>query len=424
MNLICLCLLFAVLPLSAQVNDLSLAEYKARVLEYSQQIKQSKEQTIAMQQAMKTAKTSFLPQLDFSGNVQYRINDYDLDLGGMLMSMPGESYNLDAGVTQSIYSGGAVRNSYKAAEIQKDMAVRSEELTMDNVIYSADVNYWSTSAKRALYLVVCQYVEIIRSLENVLTERFNDGYISKTDLLQVQARLKDAELQKSNANKAYQIALQNLNILMGVEPMASVGMTDSISVVFPLPLFIGAEAVWEKRPEYMISSLEIDYQKRQVNLAKSKYNPTLSVGLKETWGTQALNFDGSTMFNSVAFGALSIPVFHWGSRAKEVAMQKALLNSREFELQITQDRITQEVSNAWTNLTENTKQIAVAREACQIAEENLDLNTFSYNEGKLPILDVLSAQVTWIQSYSSLVQTCLQQKISFADYHKAIGEMR
>lgn len=424
MNLICLCLLFAVLPLSAQVNDLSLAEYKARVLEYSQQIKQSKEQTIAMQQAMQTAKTSFLPQLDFSGNVQYRINDYDLDLGGMLMSMPGESYNLDAGVTQSIYSGGAVRNSYKAAEIQKDMAVRSEELTMDNVIYSADVNYWSTSAKRALYLVVCQYVEIIQSLENVLTERFNDGYISKTDLLQVQARLKDAELQKSNANKAYQIALQNLNILMGVEPMASVGMTDSISVVFPLPLFIGAEAVWEKRPEYMISSLEIDYQKRQVNLAKSRYNPTLSVGLKETWGTQALNFDGSTMFNSVAFGALSIPVFHWGSRAKEVAMQKALLNSREFELQITQDRITQEVSNAWTNLTENTKQIAVAREACQIAEENLDLNTFSYNEGKLPILDVLSAQVTWIQSYSSLVQTCLQQKISFADYHKAIGEMR
>ena len=58
----------------------------------------------------------------------------------------------------------------------------------------------------------------------------------------------------------------------------------------------------------------------------------------------------------------------------------------------------------------------------KIAEENLDLNTFSYTEGKLPIIDVLSAQVTWIQSYSSLIQTWLQQKVSLADYNKAIGK--
>ena len=64
----------------------------------------------------------------------------------------------------------------------------------------------------------------------------------------------------------------------------------------------------------------------------------------------------------------------------------------------------------------------MAEEACKIAEENLDLNTFSYTEGKLPIIDVLSAQVTWIQSYSSLIQTWLQQKVSLADYNKAIGK--
>ena len=90
----------------------------------------------------------------------------------------------------------------------------------------------------------------------------------------------------------------------------------------------------------------------------------------------------------------------------------------------TRDQITQEVANAWTSLTENTKQIDVAEEACKIAEENLDLNTFSYNEGKLPIVDVLSAQLSWIQSYSSLIQTWNQQKASLAQYNKAIGIRR
>lgn len=420
-NIIYICLLCIVAPVSAQIKVLTVSEYKAKVLDYSQQIKQSAEQRIAMQEAMKTAKTAYLPKLDFSGSAQYRINDYDMDFGGAKISMAGETYSLDAGLTQNIYSGGAVRNNYKAAEIQKNIAEKAEVLTVANVVYAADLNYWSTCAKKDLYLVMNQYVKIILELEGVLTERFNDGYISKTDLLQVQARLKDAELQRSNAFKAYQLALQNLNILMGEQPMAPVEITDSINMYLSLPVQIGADAAFANRPEYMISGLHIDYQKRQVNLTKSKYFPSLAVGLKETWGTQMLNIDGSTMFNTVAFASLSIPVFHWGARSKDVNVQKAVLKSKEYDLQITKDQITQELSNAWTNLTENTKQITMAEEACKIAVENLDLNTFSYTEGKLPIIDVLSAQVTWIQSYSSLIQTWLQQKISLADYNKAVG---
>ena len=62
-----------------------------------------------------------------------------------------------------------------------------------------------------------------------------------------------------------------------------------------------------------------------------------------------------------------------------------------------------------------------AEENCKLAEENLDLNTFSYTEGKLTILDVLSAQLTWIQAYTNLIQSYYEQKIALADYRKATG---
>lgn len=414
-------MLVTAFPVSAQTKMLSVAEYRQKVLDYSQQIKQSAEQRTAMQEAMRTARTAYFPQLDFSGNVQYRINDYEMDFAGVKIGMASETYNVEAGLVQNVYGGGAVRNRYKAAEIQRDIAQKSEELTVDNIVYAADVSYWSTTAKKDLYLVISQYVDIIRSLEKVVMDRFTDGYISKTDLLQVQSRLKDAELQKSNAYKAYQIALQNLNILMGQSPQNAVEISDSITMLQALPPQAGAEAVWENRPEYGIAGLNVDYQKKQLKLTQSKYLPVLSVGIKETWGTQMLNIDGSTMWNSIAFASVSIPVFHWGARSKDVNMQKAVLRSREYDLQMTKDQITQEVSNAWTNLTENTKQIRVVEEACKLAEENLDLNTFSYTEGRLPVLDVLSAQVTWIQAYSNLIQTWLQQKVSLADYNKAVS---
>lgn len=421
------CMLLGAISANAQVQPITAAEYKEKVLEYSRQIKQSSEERIAMQHAIKAAKTAFFPAVDFSGSYQYRINKYELGMGEGIpgIEMDHNTYSLGATVSQPIYAGGQIYNNYKAAEIQGQIATEAEELTTDNIVYAADMNYWSVAARKGMYDVMTQYVDIVQELANVLTLRFQDGQISKTDLLQVQARLKEAELNKSSAYKDYQIALQNLNVLMGVPPMEPITITDSITMVLPLPMKVGESAALENRPDYLISKLNIEYQKRQINLSKAKYNPTLSVGFQGAWGTSMLNVKGSdNLWTPAVFASLKIPLFRWGARFKEVNSQKAILRSKEYAMDNTRDQISQEVANAWTSLTENTKQIDVAEEACKIAEENLDLNTFSYNEGKLPIVDVLSAQLSWLQSYSSLIQTWYQQKASLAQYNKAIGIRR
>lgn len=420
-------MLLGAISANAQVQPITAAEYKEKVLEYSRQIKQSSEERIAMQHAIKAAKTAFFPAVDFSGSYQYRLNKYELGMGEGIpgIEMDHNTYSLGATVSQPIYAGGQIYNNYKAAEIQGQIATEAEELTTDNIVYAADMNYWSVAARKGMYGVMTQYVDIVQELANVLTLRFQDGQISKTDLLQVQARLKEAELNKSSAYKDYQIALQNLNVLMGVPPMEPITITDSITMVLPLPMKVGESAALENRPDYLISKLNIEYQKRQINLSKAKYNPTLSVGFQGAWGTSMLNVKGSdNLWTPAVFASLKIPLFRWGARFKEVNSQKAILRSKEYAMDNTRDQISQEVANAWTSLTENTKQIDVAEEACKIAEENLDLNTFSYNEGKLPIVDVLSAQLSWIQSYSSLIQTWYQQKASLAQYNKAIGIRR
>ena len=411
----------ATLSGAAQESALTVTAYKNRVLEYSQQIKQSAAQRVAVLEAMRVAKTAFLPKIDFSGNMQYRINDLGMAFGETSIPMRNESYELQAGIVQPLYAGGNIHNSYKAAQVKTAIAEQAETLTVDNIIYTADVSYWSTAASKEMYEVMCQYVDIIESLAGVLTDRFEDGLISRTDLLQVQARLKEAEIQKTNAYKGYQLALQSLNVLMGQAPLDPVMIADSITMYQSLPLKVGNDVAFQNRPEFKIADLNIQYQERQVKLAKGKYNPSVSIGFKETWGTQMLNIDGSTRFNSVAFASVSIPLLRWGARFKESNAQKAVLLSQKYERQITEDAISKELANAWTNLTENTKLIEMANASVSISEDNLDINTFSYNEGKLPILDVLTAQITWVQSYSNLVQTWLQQKLSLADYKKAMG---
>ena len=58
----------------------------------------------------------------------------------------------------------------------------------------------------------------------------------------------------------------------------------------------------------------------------------------------------------------------------------------------------------------------------ELAEENLDLITFSYNEGKASMVDVLSAQLSWTQAHTSLINAYLAEKMAVAEYRKVISE--
>ena len=60
------CMLLGALSVGAQEKPVTAADYKQKVLEYSRQIKQSAEERIAMQHAIKAAKTAFFPAVDFS----------------------------------------------------------------------------------------------------------------------------------------------------------------------------------------------------------------------------------------------------------------------------------------------------------------------------------------------------------------------
>ena len=112
-------MLLGALSVGAQEKPVTAADYKQKVLEYSRQIKQSAEERIAMQHAIKAAKTAFFPAVDFSGSYQYRINKYDLDFGpGMAVEMDHNTYSLGATVSQPIYAGGQIYHNYKAAQIQ------------------------------------------------------------------------------------------------------------------------------------------------------------------------------------------------------------------------------------------------------------------------------------------------------------------
>ena len=399
-------------------QTLSVEQYRQKVLEYNQDIQKSQQAVNGALYSLKGIKTGFFPKLDITGNYSYQLEKVEFLPG---TDLKHDNYGVEAGLVQNVYSGSAVRKQYDVAKLQHAIAQLSVEHTVDNMIYAADVSYWSVAANRNLYELSEQFVQIVRELYEIVNKRFEEGAISKTDVLMVQNRLKEAELQLNTNSTNYKTALQSLNIMMGVEPDAAVVLTDSIQKVLWVPKQEGLNKALERRADYQSAIMGIEMAKLQTDMARSKYLPQLAVGIKEKYGTTLLNVDGKAQWATTAYAQINIPVFHWGEMRQNVRLSRTQEWTKELERSQRKDQVSKELNNAWVNVIEISKKLEIVYSSLDIAKDNLTLNTFSYNEGKLPIIDVLSAQVSWLQAYTNVVSVNYQYKVALAEYAKALG---
>ena len=408
------------LNLGAQEGFMSLEEYRERVEAYSQVLKQQKLQAVGSREARKVAHTGYLPQIDIAGNGTLNLRNPDI-WSGPVGQVRSYTFQAQAVVTQPLYAGGSINAKYKVAKDNEKLDQLSVEMTINQINYQSDSYYWSASAAYATLHSAMMYENIVKEQYTLINERFTQGAISRTDLLMISTRLKEAELQLIQARQSYTLALQKLNILMGVAPNAPVENLSAINIPCEDIQLMNLDEVLNRRPEYEQSFINIHKYEVQRKAALSQYNPQVSMSVAAGWFTMSPNFGFPTPFTPIASMNVSIPIFRWGARFKTNREQKAYIAIQQLQQSYIADNISQELSAATTNLTETSKQVDTAESTIAVAKENLDLITYSYNEGNATMVDVLSAQLSWLQSQNNLINALLSQKMAVADYKKVIS---
>lgn len=417
--------IFATTSLFAQVaNDyptsLTLEQYRDKVLEYSQELKQAKESIYSAEYEQKAAFTGYLPQIAISANASYDFMPGTF-LGNNLKPF---NYAVDAGLTQSIYAGGALRAQNRISDINVEISKLSEQLTIEEILYHADVIYWQTALCNQMMQNAETYYKIVEELFNIINIRFDDGLVSKSDLLMVNTRLKEAELLLNEATRTASISNQYLNILMGIPVDHKVEITDKIDTAVEMPDLHNLNDILQQRKEYQILDAHIAMQQMNVKAIKAKYNPTIVAGVNFGWGTPTFNTTGKAGFGSAAIASFNYPILQWGRKKYEAKAADIEINKLNFEKVILTDQINNELSTAWINLNDNSKRIEIAKENLSVATENMEINVLRYNDGLATILDVLSAQLSWIQANNNTAEAEFGFKVSVADYKRAIGNMK
>ena len=420
-QLITLSLLLLSLTAEAQHPFLSRKAYRDKVEAYSQILKQQKLKTIASAEARKIAHTGFLPKIDINADGTLNMSDlkaWNEPLG----EYRNHTYQGVFVVSQPLYTGGALNAQHKITKADEKLGLLNEEMTIDQIHYQSDAVYWNASASQAMLQAADKYQHIVKQQYDIILDRFNDGMISRTDLLMISTRLKEAELQYIKARQNYTLALQKLNILMGIDPNTPVDSLYTIDKTSAPIQILSLENVLQRRADYESTEVNIMKSQAQRKAALSQFNPQLSMYFSGGWATGTPNLGYDVSFNPIVGINLNIPIFRWGARFKTNRQQKAFIGIQKLQQSYVTDNINEELSAALTKLTETEYQVKTATETMNLANENLDLVSFSYNEGKANMVDVLSAQLSWTQAHTNLINAYLSEKMAIAEYRRVISE--
>ena len=326
-------------------------------------------------------------------------------------------------VEQPLYMGGKIRAAYKMSLLGKEMAQLSETLTASEVIVKTDQAYAQVIKAKEMKKVADKYNAVLVELKKNVESAYKHGLKPQNDVLKVQVKLNESELNIRKADNALRLATMNLCHYIGKPLTADIRTADTFpEVAQDIRLQISDISA---RPEYAILNQQVAIAKQQVKLNRSELLP--QIGVKGSYDyIHGLEINDQDLFNKGSFSVLlnvSVPLFHFGERTNKVRAAKAKLEQTRLEQENMNEQMLLELTQAANNLDEAQLESTIAERSLQQAEENMRVSRSQYDVGLETLSDHLEAQALWQQAYETHVDARFRLYLNYVAYLKATGTL-
>ena len=326
------------------------------------------------------------------------------------------------GFTASIplYTGGklsgtieqAVQN-YKSSEYGVDESYQAVKLSATNGYYAV------LQAIDTVKLSKDSVERLSAHLQNVQAQ-YDVGVVAKVDVLRSQVELADAEQTLIKAQNAYDLAVADLNNIIGLPHGTDLKVTESLQYnKYDNPMENCINFALANRPELFQAEAGIEAAKAAVKVAKSGYMPQVAASASNDWSSTS--WPGDDNQNWGVGVSVSMNVFDSGVTAAKVNAAEASLYKAEETYRQTKDSVQLDVRNNYLSLREAEKRIATSKVAVDSAEEDYRISQLRYQAGVGTNIDVMDAQVALTQAKNNYVQALYDYNTSSAALAKAMG---
>lgn len=323
---------------------------------------------------------------------------------------------------QPIYMGGKINSAYRMSKIGEEIAGLNEVKTRAEVILQSDEAYWTYMQMVELAKTARAYKDLVRQLLQDVENAHNAGMKPRNDLLKVQVKLNEAELQVLQAENGVRLSRMNLCHVIGLPLTTEIAAEDPLDEQ-AFNSFPSSDIT--ARPEYAILSKQIELKDQQIRLTRSEFLPNVGV-LGNFSYANGLKLNGSNLLDKTFFSAVvsvSIPIFHWGEGHSKIKSATAERNIVAFQRDELSEKMELELQQARNMLDESKMEIMLTTRSLAQVEENMQESRDRYDAGMETMSDHLESQTLWQQACSKLIRAKASARLSETRYLKAAGKL-
>lgn len=332
-----------------------------------------------------------------------------------------------AGITQPIYLGGRLIQTYKLAKSAEKIANIRSEATHSDLIYKVDEAYWRVVAVEHKKALADQYHALLVQLESDVTEAVNEGMATQSDLLKVATKRGEADVKKLQAENGLTLSRMALAQVCGM-PLSELFTVDDtgLSEVMLAADHIDASMYVDRRSEMQLMDEIEKMAKTSAKLASAGLQPNIVASANYVWTNPNVENGISSDWNGRGFFSagvvVNVPIAHADAilryKAAKHAAKVATLKAEE-----TRELLTLQITQANQKLMEAQQKIAMAQLNQRNAEEVLRMARESYDAGMITASDLMAAQTNWLSAASDMVDAEAEAKTLETQMRKYLGQL-
>lgn len=407
----------------------------------------SREQVTAAEGQMAAVRGNLVPQLSASGSM-VRLNSLINMAAGQTYYLPvldstyrptgdvvpmasasissdktGTTYSGKLSASWPVYTGGKIWQGYQISKLNLKAAGESFDSARTAVVFSVKQAYYDMLLAQSALAVTREAVSSIEKHVNRVKALYQNGMVSRYDLLRAEVQLSNMQPQLIRMQNAVELSRQALNMVLNRDLDTPVELADSMS-------YHSAEAdsaqlikqALEYRPEYRSIMLRQKMVDKAKLISYSSYQPTVALIADYSYSKgSGFSSDDEWTKNWDVGVAASWPLFDGGAGLGKIKEAKA--NSRQLVLirEQVEDWIKLEVTANYLTLKATEKAINSQEKAEEQAREALKIANARYESGQATNLDVLDAQLALTQASTNKIQAVHDYLVALAALEKSVG---
>ena len=333
----------------------------------------------------------------------------------------GDQENISITLSYLLYDFGKRDATYESAKRLLDVALFSENNTIQSVFLSAVQAYYTLFGSNASLEASREAERSALASLNAAKTRYSVGTATPADTLQAQTAYSQAMLNRIQAEGSVKSAQGELASVLGLMPDTTIQLqTPQLSLpseVFEKNVKALMEEAGRLRPDLMAASAKIKAAEANVKAAKAEHLPSFSLS-----STTDTVFNTSQRTSSIGL-YVSIPIFTgFNTKYKvQAAQQQLKINEAEYE-KLSQEA-SLEVYKTYQTLVSETQATRTSADLVASAQASYDLALGRYKAGVGTILDLLSAQSALASAKQQHIQSLYNWYITKASLAKSMGTL-